>query len=158
GLPHEHATGGYRTRRAEVNEAARRLGVRELRDLSGEDPNAAAARLPEPLVRRARHVLTENRRVLDAVEALRANDLARMGSLMRASHRSLAEDFEVSTPEIDLLVSLADERPGVYGARITGGGFGGSVVFVAARGAARQAAHAVVSAYRERTGRAATVL
>jgi galactokinase len=158
GLPHEHAKGGYRTRRAEVDEAARCLGVRELRDLYGEDPDAVAARLPEPLARRARHVLTENRRVLDAVEALRANDLTRMGSLMRASHRSLAEDFEVSTPEIDLLVSLADERPGVYGARITGGGFGGSVLLLAARGTAREAADAVAAAYRERMGRAATVL
>jgi galactokinase len=158
GLPHEHSKGGYRTRRAEVDEAAQRLDVRELRDLSGEDPEAVARRLPEPLSRRVRHVLTENRRVLDAVAALRANDLVRMGTLMRGSHRSLAEDFEVSKPEIDLLVALADGRPGVYGARLTGGGFGGSVLLLAARGEARAAAEAVAGEYRGRTGRSAAIL
>ena len=158
GLPHEHARGGYRTRRAEVDEAARRLGVRELRDLSGEDPEAVARRLPEPLSRRVRHVLTETRRVLDAVAALQANDLARRGTLLRDAHRSLADDFEVSTPEIELLVSLADGRKDVFGARLTGGGFGGSVLLLAARGAARAAAEAVAGDYRARTGRVATVL
>jgi galactokinase len=158
GLPHEHAKGGYRTRRAEVDEATRLLGVRALRDLLDEDPESVAGRLPEPLSRRVRHVLTENRRVLEAVAALHGGDLASMGALMRAAHRSLAEDFEVSTPEIDLLVSLADGRPGVYGARLTGGGFGGSVLLLAARGTARAAADAVAGDYRGRTGRTATVL
>ena len=158
GLPHEHAKGGYRTRRAEVDEATRLLGVRALRDLCGEDPEAVARRLPDPLSRRVRHVLTENRRVLDAVAALRANDLPRMGALLKEAQRSLSEDFEVSTLEIDLLVALADGRPGVYGARLTGGGFGGSVLLLAARGAARAAAEAVAGDYRERTGRSASVL
>ena len=158
GLPHEHARGGYRTRRAEVDEAAQLLGVRELRDLAGEDPGTVARRLPEPLSRRVRHVLTENRRVLEAVAALRGNDPARMGTLLREAHRSLADDFEVSTPEIERLVSLADGRPGVYGARLTGGGFGGSVLLLAARGAARATAGAVARDFRARTGRVATVL
>jgi galactokinase len=157
GLPHEHATGGYRTRRAEVDEATKLLGVGSLRDLV-EDPESVARRLRAPLSRRVRHILTENRRVLDAVAALRAGDLGVMGALMREAHRSLARDFEVSTPEIDLLVSLADGRAGVYGARLTGGGFGGSVLLLAARGEARAAADAVAGEYRARTGRTATVL
>ena len=158
GLPHEHARGGYRTRRAEVDEAARRLGVPELRDVFGEDPESVAARLPEPLSRRARHVLTENRRVLEAVSALRAGELSRAGALMRESHRSLAADFEVSTPEIDILVEIANARPDVYGARLTGGGFGGSVLLLAERGTARAAAENVAEEYRTRTGRRTTVL
>jgi galactokinase len=132
--------------------------VPELRDVFGEDPEKVTARLPEPLSRRARHVLTENRRVLDAVAALRAADLSRTGALMRESHRSLATDFEVSTPEIDTLVEIADARRGVFGARLTGGGFGGSVLLLAERGLARPAADAVADEYRVRTGRRATVL
>ena len=158
GLPHEHARGGYRTRRAECDEAARRLGVGELRDLLGRDPETLARELPDPLGPRVRHVLTENFRVLEAVRAFRAEDLGRAGALMKQSHRSLSEDFEVSTPELDLLAGLANERSDVFGARLTGGGFGGSVLLLARRGSGRVAAEAIAGEYRARTSRAATVL
>ena len=158
GVPHDHAHGGYRIRRAECDEAARLLGVPLLRDLVGRDPNEVFGSLPEPLGRRARHVLSENGRVLETVEALRASDLSRAGTLMRASHRSLADDFEVSTPELDLLVEIAMAREDVFGARLTGGGFGGSVLLLVRRGRGRAAAEGVAEAYRRRSGRDATVL
>jgi galactokinase len=158
GIPHEHARGGYRTRRAECDEAARRLGVVELRDLLGREPETVARALPEPLGRRVRHVLTENMRVLDAVHAWRSRDSAKAGELMKESHRSLSEDFEVSTPELDRLAGLANARGDVFGARLTGGGFGGSVLLLARRGSGRAAAEAVAREYGDSTGRTAAVL
>jgi galactokinase len=127
GIQHSHATGDYRTRRRECEEAAAALGVPQLRDL----PQAALSRvdaLPHPLDRRARHVVTENARVLAAVKAMREGDARRLGELFTESHRSMRDDFEVSIPEIDRLVEIACATPGVFGARLTGGGFGGSIV------------------------------
>lgn len=157
GIAHAHSDGDYRTRRNEVEETAARLEVAELRDAGLQDLDRIA-RLPPPLDRRARHVVTENARVLAAVEAMRAGDLPRLGELLDASHRSLRDDFEVSVPEVDLLVELARGEPGVFGARMTGGGFGGSIVVLARRGEARAAAERAAAAYRERTGREARVL
>jgi galactokinase len=157
GVRHDHATGGYRERRAECDEAARLLGVPQLRDLLGRDPAEVARALPEPLGRRARHVLEENARVLETVAAFRQGDLSRAGALIRESHRSLARDFEVSTPELDLLVEIASAGSGVFGARMTGGGFGGSVLLLVRRGQGRVAADAVVAEYRRRSGRNAVV-
>ena len=157
GIAHDHARGDYRMRRAECEEAARRLGVSALRDC-GLDDLPRAATLPAPLGRRARHVVTENARVLEAVAAFRAADLARIGRLFTASHDSLRDDFDVSVPEVDRLVELANEQDEVYGARLTGGGFGGSIVGLARRGTARQAAEQIVSRYRKETGRTASVL
>ena len=130
GIRHSHATGDYRTRRAECEEAARLLGVRQLRDLS-VDAIDRIGRLPKPFANRARHVVTEDDRVLQAVAALRTGDLQRVGGLFDASHASMRDDFEVSLPEIDRLAEIARRTPGVYGARLTGGGFGGSVVALA---------------------------
>jgi galactokinase len=158
GMPHDHARGGYRVRRAECDEAARRLGVPLLRDLPGREPDETVRSLPEPLGRRVRHVLSENARVFETVEAFRAGDLSRAGALMHASHRSLADDFEVSTPELDLLVENAVARENVFGARLTGGGFGGSVLLLARRGEARTAAEGIADEYRRRSGRDAVVL
>jgi galactokinase len=135
GVRHDlsHAEGGYRKRRAECEEAARRLGVRELRDV-GLDRLEDVERLPEPLDRRARHVVTEDARVLEAVEAMRAADLPRLGRLFDASHDSQRDDFEVSVPAVDAIVRAARARDEVFGARLTGGGFGGSVVVLARAG------------------------
>lgn len=149
GLKHDHASGAYNTRRAECEQAASLLGVPWLRDV--DDP-ARVERLPEPFRRRARHVVTENRRVLDTVHALRAGDLERVGSLLNASHASLRDDFEVSTPEIDLLVRLAQAESGVYGARLTGGGFGGAVLILAAGGVGDEVAARVSITYANQTG------
>lgn len=148
GLQHDHATGDYRTRRAECEEAARLLGVPQLRDL-GLDDLARVARLPDPLARRARHVITEDDRVLAAVAALEARDLRTLGELFVASHASMRDDFEVSLPAIDTLVAIACADPDVYGARLTGGGFGGSIVAIAKAGTAAAAARRISDRYRE---------
>jgi galactokinase len=138
-LPHHHASGEYRIRRSQCEAAAAALGVPLLRDLTPSDL-PRIARLPEPLSRRARHVVLENARVVSAVDALRGSDLSTFGGLMNASHASLRDDFEVSVRAIDRLVSAAQTAPYAYGARITGGGFGGSIVILTAVGHARAVA------------------
>ncbi|HVE85496.1 MAG TPA: galactokinase, partial [Myxococcales bacterium] len=146
GIAHRHAGGDYKVRRGECERAAAALGVAQLRDLAEADVPRAMA-LPEPLGRRVRHVVTENARVLRAVEALRAGDLPRLGALLDASHESQAKDYEVSIPEIDLLVKLAQQEPDVYGARLTGGGFGGSIIAAAKTGAGAKAAAHIAEQY-----------
>lgn len=143
GIDHALTGGDYGARRAECDEAASRLGVEQLRDLA---EGADLTGLPETLARRVRHVLAENARVAEAAEALRRGDLARLGALFDASHRSLAEDYEVSLPELDRLAACA-RRCGALGARLTGGGFGGSIVAVAAAGEARSVAEETLRAY-----------
>jgi galactokinase len=156
GVAHQHAGGGYRRRRAECEEAAARLGVSALRDV-GVDDLARVATLPSPLDRRARHVVTENARVLDAVAALRDGDTARLGVLFAASHTSMRDDFEVSVEEVDLIVRLAAGEPGVYGARLTGGGFGGAVVILTRHGEGAECARRIARAYEmARRGRHAS--
>ena len=145
GIRHSHATGDYRRRRSECEQAAGALGVRALREV-GVEALARVERLPAPLDRRARHVVTENARVLAAVGALRGGDLSGLGRLFDASHASLRDDFEVSTPEIDALVARLRAMPGVYGARLTGGGFGGAVVALVDRDRAPAVGDAAVRA------------
>jgi galactokinase len=115
------AASGYNQRREECRAACRALGVESLRDAESNEV------LPEPLGRRVRHVLTENERVDAAVAALTAGDLAELGRLLDASHRSLRDDYEVSVPEVEEAVKACKEA-GALGARIMGGGFGGSVL------------------------------
>jgi galactokinase len=157
GVVHQHAGGGYVARRAESERAARQLGVRYLRDVSIDELPRLAS-LPPVEGRRARHVVTENARVIQAADALRRSDLKRLGDLFVRSHVSMRDDYEISTPEIDLLVDLALADQNVYGARMTGGGFGGAVVIAARAGAERQVAAAVARAYEERSSRMATIL
>jgi galactokinase len=126
-VKHEHVSGGYAARRAACERAARDLGVRALRDVTAPQLLAARTRLDDETFRRARHVVTEDQRVLDTVEALRAGAHATVGGLMSASHRSMRDDFEISTQELDLAVEVA-EHHGALGARMTGGGFGGSAI------------------------------
>ena len=114
---------GYNERREACERAASTLGVEELRDATEED----LGRLSGEELMRARHVVSENARVLEAVEALREADFARFGRLMYASHASLRDDYEVSTPELDAFVELAEES-GAPGARLTGAGFGGCAI------------------------------
>lgn len=157
GVAHNHAAGDYRTRRAECERAAALLGVRELRDI-GVDALDRLTALPAPLDRRARHVVTENQRVLDAVAAMRARDAERLGRLFTASHVSQRDDYEVSVPEVDCLVEIALGDPDVFGARLTGGGFGGSIVALVRAGSAPRVAKAVADGYARATGRRAAVL
>jgi galactokinase len=157
GVSHDHAASEYNARRAECEEAARRLGVGLLRELGAADL-PRLDRLPEPLARRARHVVSENARVEAAVAALEAGDVSRLGALLYASHASLRDDYAVSTPELDLLVELARGEPHVFGARLTGGGFGGAVLLLADAARARLAGERVVRAHAARMGSAASVL
>jgi galactokinase len=156
GITHAHAGGEYVTRRRESFEAAALLGVDRLRDVKTAALFDGA--LPPMLARRARHVVTENWRVLEAVKALRAADATRLGSLFNASHASMRDDYEVSTPEIDILVDLAQEHPNVLGARLTGGGFGGAVVVLTGTGASTDVARSILPAYQRITGKRAEVL
>ncbi|MEP7132337.1 MAG: galactokinase [Acidobacteriota bacterium] len=149
GVRHDHAAGDYRKRRAECEDAARRLGVRELRDFP-PDRRAELEALPEPLRRRARHVVTENARVIDAVAALKAEDLPGLGRLFDASHDSERDDFEVSVPAVDAIVHAARGEAGVFGARLTGGGFGGSVVVLAGGEAGEELGSRIVERAREK--------
>jgi galactokinase len=144
GIEHRHAGGGYVQRRTECHEAARRLGVEELRDADEDALNRTT--LPDTLHRRVRHVISENRRVHEIVTAFRCRDLARAGALFLESHASLRDDFEVSVSDIDRLVETAMRVRGVFGARLTGGGFGGSIVALAEADRARAAAHQIVAA------------
>ena len=156
GIRHDNAGGDYAARRAECEAAARELGVGSLRDL-GADDLPRALRLAEPLGRRARHVVTENARVLAAVDAIERGDLVHLGDLFRASHASMRDDYEVSIPPIDALVELALAHPEVYGARLTGGGFGGAIVALARPGSGTRIAGEVAAAYEARTGHAGRV-
>jgi galactokinase len=158
GVPHSHAAGEYRTRRAECEKACAILGVSALRDLGRADLDRAARALPDLLFRRARHVITENARVLAAVAALSAKDVVALGALFDASHASMRDDYEVSAPPVDLLVSLARKEPEVLGARLTGGGFGGAVVILARRGSGQAVAARVARAYTASSGFTASVL
>ncbi len=130
GAAHDHAAGGYNERRAECREACEALGIDSLRDA---DLHAAAA-LPDRLFRRVRHVVTENARVDAMVEALASNDLDGAGRLLDASHASLRDDYEASTPEVEATVRALKDG-GAQGARMVGGGFGGAVLALLRPGA-----------------------
>ncbi|MGA7934518.1 MAG: galactokinase [Kovacikia sp.] len=143
GIPRTLATSGYNQRRAECQEACRLLGVTALRDV--QDPQQVEG-LPDPLRRRARHVITENNRVLQAVAGVTAHQF---GSLMNASHASLRDDYEVSIAGLDQLVAILQKTAGVFGARLTGAGFGGAAVALVEIGKARTIAQTVLSQYRQ---------
>jgi galactokinase len=127
---HRLVDGAYADRRAACEAAAATLGVPALRDATPTQVEAAAAALGEEGLRRARHVVTENARVLEAVRLLRAGELERLGPLLAASHASLRDDYEVSSPELDTAVEAA-VAAGAVGARMTGAGFGGSALALA---------------------------
>ncbi len=135
-VKHSLADGAYNRRRAECETGVRILarslpGIRALRDVASDDLEARRAELPEEVYRRCRHVITECERVHAAVTALEAGDLAGVGRLLCASHKSLRDDYEVSCPELDTLVDTALAQRGVYGSRMMGGGFGGSTITLA---------------------------
>jgi galactokinase len=157
GISHRHASGGYADRRRECSEAAALLGVATLRDIT-EGHAARVSGLPPLLHRRVRHVSTENARVRATVEALRTADVAQAGRLFIESHASMRDDYAVSVPEIDALVEIVSALPGSYGARLTGGGFGGSVVALTEARAATRIAAEAVEAYRRSTGQQARVM
>jgi galactokinase len=142
----------YNERRARCEGAAAQFGVRALRDVDERLFAERAGALDEVTRRRARHVVTENARVLAAAEALGAGDARRVGELMTESHRSLRDDFQVSRAELDAMVEIALAQDGCYGARITGAGFGGCAVALVARDATDGFADSVGSRYEARVG------
>jgi galactokinase len=146
GEAHSLVEGAYAERRAAVERAAAVLGVPALRDASPELVESAAARLGEPGLRRARHVVSENARVLEAVALLRAGQLDRVGPLLVASHASLRDDFEVSSPRLDTAVEAA-LAAGALGARMTGAGFGGSALALVPAGLDGEVAERVAEAF-----------
>lgn len=141
GVPRSLATSEYNQRRSECEQAAALLGVPALRDV---DDLRRVAALPAPLKQRAHHVISENQRVLEAVGAI---SVERFGELMNASHASLRDDFAVSIPALDDLVDLLQRHPAVYGARLTGAGFGGACVALAKKGAHAAVTAEVMAAY-----------
>ncbi|GAA0207876.1 galactokinase [Saccharothrix mutabilis subsp. mutabilis] len=139
--PHRLVDGEYAARRAACHKAAEVLGVPALRDLTDVPTD-----LPDELLRRVRHVVTENRRVLETAELLRAGDLPAIGPLLTASHESLRDDYEVTVPELDVAVE-ALLAAGALGARMTGGGFGGCVIALVAAAEVERCAAAVREAF-----------
>ena len=154
---HELASGEYNLRRADCEAGVKLLRsflpeVRALRDVGIAELEQFKSTLPETVYRRCRHVVTENQRVLDATQALQSRDPDRFGSLMYRSHESLRDDFEVSCSELNLLVTMASTLPGVYGARMMGGGFGGCTVSLIRSDCVETFQSAIATMYAERTG------
>jgi galactokinase len=149
---HDLAESEYNKRRAECEEAASFLGHLSLRDVSLEEFETKSAGMPATLRKRARHVITENARVLKAVSALSDGDLGKFGELLNESHESLRVDFEVSSDELDLMVNLARDQKGVLGARMTGGGFGGCTINLVEPGDHRDFVEKMSDGYHRETG------
>jgi galactokinase len=149
---HQHTESGYNERRQQCEEAARYFHVAALRDVTIEQFEAKANGLNDVTRRRARHVITENARTLEAAEVMRQGDAERMGELMDASHISMRDDFEISRQEMDTMVALAQGHIACYGARMTGGGFGGCAVALVNAEKAEVFADTVAVSYFQATG------
>ncbi len=148
-VEHAHATGGYAARRASCEAGAHALGVESLRELGSHDLERAAEVLDDETFRRVRHVVTENQRVLDTVRTLREQGPGAIGPLLDASHVSMRDDFEISVPELDLAVATAQAH-GAIGARMTGGGFGGSAIALMVDALVPVVTREVLAAFAER--------
>ena len=161
-VKHELSGSEYNVRRAECEEGVRLLrrflpGIEQLRDVSVEEFERFAPELPEVVRRRCRHVVTEDARTLDAADALRRGRLEEVGRLMRLSHESLRDDYEVSCPELDVLAETAWGLESVLGSRMTGGGFGGSTVSLVRRERLAEFRAALEAPYAARFGRLPTL-
>jgi galactokinase len=152
GVKHSLADGEYAKRRAECQSAARLLGVASLREISPSDWRDREPSLPDVERRRSRHVVTEHERTLAFVDALNIRDWHAAGECMYGSHASLREDYEVSCKELDLIVDASRHVDGVFGCRMTGGGFGGCAVALIDAGRAPQIEQLFRSRCRDRTG------
>jgi galactokinase len=155
-VKHDHAANEYNQRRADCETAARILsaklpGIRTLRDVSLADLERFAPDLPGTVFRRALHVVSENARVLAARVALENGDPELFGALMKQSHASLRDDYNVSCAELDILVDLASKLPGVFGSRMTGGGFGGCTISLVTVGDVQQFKRSIAGEYHRAT-------
>ncbi len=154
-VKHELSGGEYAERRAQCEEAARNLGVKSLRDVTPEQLEKGKSKLSEVVYRRARHVIGEIERTVHAAEGIRASSWPSVGNLMYASHASLRDDYEVSCPELDDVVEIAEDigyKGGVYGCRMTGGGFGGCCVALVKADAVEAITKRIASDYMVKTG------
>ena len=155
---HQHAGGEYNLRREACEEGVRLLSrylgpIQALRDVTPQQLEAKRRKLPELIYRRCRHIVTENARVLEAERALGSGDLVACGRAMNASHVSMRDDFEITCPEVDLLAGLAQTVKGVYGSRMTGGGFGGCTITLLEEWAVDKASQMLTDGYRIGMGR-----
>lgn len=146
----------YNERRSQCEEAARWFGVKALRDVSVDDLKKGSG-LSEVVMKRARHIVTENSRVLEAIDVMKAGNVKRLGELFNASHNSLRDDFEVTNEALNQIVECAQEQSSCYGARMTGAGFGGCAVALVQEENAQVFTNAVSAAYRQRSGLDASV-
>ena len=161
-VKHSHAGGEYNERRAEVEEGSRAVqkrnpAVHELRDATLDDLEKARASMSENAYRRCRHIITENVRVEEAAVALAAGDMKRMGRLMADAHASYRDDFAASCSEVEVLVELAAQQPGILGARLTGGGFGGCTVTLVRTEAVERVGRRIGEEYKAKVGKDATI-
>ena len=143
---------GYNERFQQCQTAARYFGVKALRDVSPKELTEKGRGLDRAVYRRARHVVMEDQRVLDAIEAMRAGDVVKLGHLLNASHLSMRDDFEITNEALNIMVSIARPQPGCYGARMTGGGFGGCAMALVDAGKAEKFAGIVAYDYQAKTG------
>ena len=155
-VKHELATSAYNQRRAECEQGVELLknfvpGIHALRDVSVADFEKYESELPEPVRRRCRHVINENERTVEAAKALEKGDRDQLGTLMRQSHESLRDNYEVSCHELDLMVEIASRHDGVFGARMTGGGFGGCTINIVDEKELKTFMQAVTEQYRAAT-------
>jgi len=154
-VKHELGSGEYAKRRAECEEAARILGVKSLRDATADQLEKAKGKLSEVVYRRARHVIGEIERTVHAAEGIRESNWPTVGQFMYASHDALRDDYEVSCKELDMVVDIASEiglKGGVYGCRMTGGGFGGCCVALVKASAVPEISKRIAAEYKARTG------
>ena len=159
-VKHELSGGEYAERRAQCEEAARNLGVESLRDVTAVQLEAGKRKMSEIVYRRARHVIGEIGRTVHAAGSVRQSDWPVVGQLMYASHAALRDDYEVSCEELDVVVKIAEaigEQGGVYGCRMTGGGFGGCCVALVKASAVDDISEKITADYKARTGIAATI-
>jgi galactokinase len=158
GVRHQHAGGEYNLRREACEEGVRLLSrylgpIQALRDVTPQQLESKRRKLPELIYRRCRHIITENARVLEAERALGSGDFVACGRAMNASHVSMRDDFEITCPEVDMLAGLAQNVKGVYGSRMTGGGFGGCTVSLLEEWAIDKTSQMLTDGYRIAMGR-----
>jgi galactokinase len=159
-VKHELSGGEYAERRAQCEEAAAKLGVKSLRDVTPDQLDKGKAKLSEVVYRRARHVIGEIERTVHCAEGIRESNWPTAGQLMYASHSSLRDDYEVSCPELDAVVEIAEDigyKGGIYGCRMTGGGFGGCCVALVKTSAVVSISKTIASEYKKKTGIDATI-
>ena len=159
-VKHELSGGEYAERRAQCEEAAKKLGVKSLRDVTADQLEANRGKLSDLVYRRARHVIGEIERTTHAAEGVRASNWPTVGQLMYASHYALRDDYEVSCAELDAVVEIAEgigSKGGIYGCRMTGGGFGGCCVALVRAVEIKSIAKQIAAEYKKKTGIEATI-